>query len=679
MIKKLFFLFLAFQGMYVSAQETKPSDLYEKNDVRTKHLAREAKREGDIYVALEHYNQLFLRDSNDYRVLLELAELSRLTNNYLKAELYYSRITKSSKGYKSPEAWFYLAQMQKSNGKYKDATKSLANFKKFSNKADPTMKKLAKVELEGCTLAISYEDSVAKTSVFVMNGNINGKHAEFSPIPLTENKIIFGSLRTPQEIIYTVEEFDSLAPKRKLYLAEKQGDTWKSLGQFNEEFNDEEFDIANGTFSLDSNRFYFTRCSQNWQYKTICHIYVSKKIKGSWSKPVPLNELVNIPDFTSSHPCMGRESKKNKEVMYFVSDREGTKGGMDIWVAEYDERKKSFKKPRNIGSKINTVGDELTPYYDMKSKTLYFSSNGRPGFGGMDIFSAMGDASTWQDPKNLGLPLNSPADDLDFILRPSGKGGYLVSNRKGGQSFYHETCCDDIYEFNYLKFVTVKCDLEILDKKNDDCIKNIEELNVYIVDEDGKLLIQQNYNINCTGQVELRPGFDYLIEAKKNGYFNETVAVSTKNISTSSSIPAKLLLRKKPLEPIVLKNVQFEFNSAVLSAASKKALDTTLLELFKRNPELILELSAHTDNKGSDDFNLKLSQKRAESVVNYLVSKGIPKDQLIAKGYGETYPIAPNTKSDGSDNPEGRELNRRIEFKIIGEINTIESENDEDE
>lgn len=669
MTKKLLFLFLAFHCTYfVSAQETHPGDLYEKNDLRTRNLAREAKRQGDIYVALEHYHQLFLRDSNDFGVLLEMADLSRLTHDYVKAESYYTRITKSSKGSKHPEAWFYLAQMQKSNGKYKEATQSLANFKKQGGKVDPDMKKLAKAELEGCTLAVSLADSAAKASIFPMTGKVNGKHAEFSPIPVSENKIIFGSLRASEEKIYTIGEFDTLAPKRKLYLAEKEGDTWKNLGEF-EEFNDDAFDIANGTFSLDSTRFYFTKCAQNWQYKTICEIYVSKKRNGKWSKPEALNELVNMKDFTSSHPAMGRESKKNKEVLYFVSDREGTKGGMDIWMAEYDDRKKTFRKPRNVGSKINTPGDEMTPYYDMKSKTLYFSSNGRPGIGGLDIFSAVGDASTWQEPKNLGLPINSPADDLDFALRPSGKGGYLVSNRKGGNSLYHETCCDDIYEFNYLKFITATCDLEVQDSKTKDCLKNGEQINVYIVDEDGKLLVQQTKSINCINEVELRPGFEYVIEVKKDGYFNEMVPVSTKNVTTSSKIPAKILLRKKPVEPMVLKNVQFEFNSATLSAASKKTLDTTLVEFFRKNPELIIELSAHTDDKGSDDFNMKLSQRRAESVVNYLISKGVPKEQLIAKGYGETRPIAPNSKPDGSDNPEGRELNRRTEFKIIGEVN----------
>jgi OOP family OmpA-OmpF porin len=678
MIQKLLFLFFALQYVNgVSAQDTQPAELYEKNDVRTRNLAREAKREGDLYVALTYYDLLFQRDTNDFSLLVEMAELSRLTHNYVKAEGYYTRIAKAPKGDKYPEVWFHLAQMQKSNGKYKEATQSLANFKKQGGDADPAMKKLAKAELDGCALAISLADSAAKATVFPMTGNVNGKHSEFSPIPVSENQLIFGSVRTSEEKIYTIREFDSIAPKRKLYLAEKDGDVWRNKGEFAEAFNDAEFDIANGTFSLDSSRFYFTKCAPNWQYKTVCHIYMSKGKNGKWSKPEKLNELVNMPDFTSSHPTVGRESKKNKEVLYFVSDREGTKGGMDIWFAEYDERKKTFKKPRNAGTKINTAGDEMTPYYDMKSKTLYFSSTGRPGIGGLDIFSASGDASTWAEPRNMGLPINSPADDLDFAMRPSGKGGYLVSNRKGGNSLYHETCCDDIYEFSYLKFITAICQVEVTDSKTKDCLKDGEQINVYIADENGKLLVQQILSNKCLNELELRPGFDYVIEVKKDGYFSETVPVTTKNITAATTIPAKIMLRKKPVDPIVLKNVQFDYNSAALNVTSKKVIDSTLIGIFRQNPEIIIEISAHTDDKGSADFNMRLSQKRAESVVAYLVSKGIRKEQLLAKGYGETQPIAPNSKPDGSDNPEGRELNRRTEFRIIGEFTPEDSDEEE--
>ena len=679
MIRQLFFLVFALSWCISSfAQDTKQADLYEKNDGRTRKLAQEARRMGDNYVALAYYELVFAKDSTDAAVLMEMADLSRLTNDYTKAERYYTRISRSPKFDKHPEVFFYLAQMQKANGKYKEATQSLATFKKIGGGSGAENKKLAKTELEGCTLALALADSTAKESVFPMTGKINSLHADFSPIPLGDDKLIFGSVRTNEETIYTIEEFDSLAPKRKLYLAQKNGDTWSYMGEFEETFNDEAFDVANGTFSLDSSRFYFTKCAQNWQYKTVCQIYVSKRKNGSgWSKPELLNELVNLPDFTASHPVMGRESKKNKEILYFVSDREGTRGGMDIWFAEYDERKKTFKKPRNAGSKINTPGDEMTPYYDMKSKTLYFSSNGHPNIGGLDIYSASGDASTWQNPKNLGFPVNSSADDLDFALKPSGKGGFIVSNRKGGSSLYHETCCDDIYEFSYLRFVTATCEIAVVDQQTKDCLKNGEQINVYIADENGKLLVQQTLSNKCLNELDLRPGFDYVIEVKKDGYFTESFPVSTKNVSSNTVIPARLEMRKRPLEPIVLSNVQFEYNSATLTPASKLALDTSLIVLFRQNPDILVELSAHTDDKGSDDYNMKLSQRRAESVVNYLILKGIRKEQLIAKGYGETMPIAPNTLPNGSDNPSGREKNRRTEVKILGEYQPEDSDEEE--
>ncbi|MDF2435992.1 MAG: ompA [Bacteroidota bacterium] len=654
-------------------------EIDEKKEGQLKNLAKEAERTGEIYLSLEYYKQLVTLAPANVKNQYKVAELYRYTRNYTEAEKYYAEVCKNNSE-KYPDAVFYLATMQKANGKHKEAKDHLAKFKKLAKDvSDERLKKLYKTELEGCDLPDLMKDSVPKAIVSTMSSSINNPHIDFSPIPVSEKELIFGSLREKEAKFYDAKSVDTMKlPVRKFYVGEKQDQDWKFKGELEGPFNSKDINVANGTFSLDRTKFYFTRCEQNWQYKTICKIYVSEKKGNTWSEPIVMDEQINMSGYTSTHPTMGRGTKKNQEILYFVSDRPGTRGGLDIWYSEYDARKKSFKAPKNAGSKINTVGTETTPFYDVKTKTLYYSTDGKANIGGLDIFKAVGELNAWEPSVNLGYPINSNADDLDFALKTDAKGGFIVSNRVGGQSLYNATCCDDIYEFVYTNFLELVCIGKVLDKKTKDCIENAK-LSVYIVNGEEKYLSEEITVPNCDYKIQLRPGMDYIIEAGKNDYFNNSVTVSTKGIKKSDTLRKNIELENIPAQPIVIPHLNYEFNSAQLTFDSKALLDTTLLVLLKNNPDIILELSSHTDNKGTDAYNMKLSQKRAESVVNYMATKGIDKTRLTPKGYGETKPVVPNENKDGSDNPENRQINRRTEFKIIGKIDPslIRYDNDE--
>jgi OOP family OmpA-OmpF porin len=695
MLKSLFLILFLSLSTLISAQ-VEALELNEKKKIELGKLAREAERQGKYYLALEYYKKLVELDTTNLKNQYHLASLFRYTRNYTEAEKHYQTIARiDPKEYPDPLLYlpwkilhsdlldpqeyplsvFYLATMQKCNGKHKEAITNLERFKKLSKTVkDKRFKKLLEAELQGCNLAIALKDSIDKATIVTLGKNVNNPHIDFSPIPITDEKIVFGSLRENNEKYYkiTEEEKDTIKlPKRKLYVANKNGDNWEFSGEWEGPFNSEDEDIANGTFSLDKTRFYFSKCAQNWQFKVICKIYYAENKDGQWSEPQLMSEEINMPGFTSSHPTMGRESKKNQEVMYFVSDREKGKGGMDIWYSEYDARKKTFKKPKNAGSAINTVGTEITPFYDIKTKTLYYSTNGKPNIGGLDIYKAQGEGNKWNIPIHTGLPFNSYADDLDFALNPSGKRGFIVSNRIGGQSIYNPTCCDDIYEFTFSKFIEIILKGNVLDKENNQAVEGVGEVNIYIVSNENNRrfltesipLQKGNYNL------KLKPGMNYEIEVRKDGYFNNSIKLSTKSFVKSDSVSQNIAVEKVPETPIIIPKINYDFGSDKLTADSRNALDTSLVILLEKNPTLKIEVRSHTDNKGSDAFNLKLSQKRAESVVNYLVEKGISRIRLIAKGYGETLPIAPNAKADGSDNPDGRQKNRRTEFKIIGNIN----------
>jgi OOP family OmpA-OmpF porin len=673
------FLFLVISGFSIAQNELEIENVKPR---KIRHLAQEAERMGDLYLALSYYKKLIDITPDNYKDQYRIAELYRHTRDYSNAEAYYAKIAKNASATaKYPEAIYYLGTMQKANGKYKEALETFAKFKKAStNVKDENLKKLYKTENEGCSMAINYTDSVPKEVIMPMP-EINNPHVDFSPIPLTDTKLIFGSLRESKAKFYDAdpektEKEDSTAvpPVRKFYVGEKQSDgAWKFKGEFEGPFNSKDVDVANGTFSLDKSRFYFTKCAKNWQYKVICKIYVSEKKGNEWSTPVLMDEQINMTDYTSSHPTIGQESKKKQEVLYFVSDRPGSKGGTDIWYSEYDSRKKTFKEPKNAGSKINSVGTEMTPFYDAKTKTMYFSSDGKANIGGLDVFKAVGEINKWSVPVNLGPKINSSADDLDFALNAKGNGGFVASNRAGGQSLYNKTCCDDIYEFTYTKFIEFTCVGKVTDKESSDCVSN-SLLSVYIVDGKDKYLSEEIKLKDCNYRLNLRSGYNYVIEANKDGYLNNAIEVSTKNMVKSDSANKNFVIEKMPEKAVVIPNLGYEFNSSKLTPEAKTILDTIVFKMLTQNPDLIVELATHTDSKGADDYNMKLSQKRAESVVAYLTEKGIDKTRLTAKGYGETMPIAQNQNADGSDNPEGRQLNRRTEIKIVGKLDPIREE-----
>ncbi len=666
-------------GLKSAAQEVNPNELQQEKTFKTWRLANEAKRTNNLYLAINYFEQLYNKDTSDLDVIEELSALYRLTKNYLLSEKFYQKIVESKIIKRNPDAYFYLGQAQKNNQKYTEAIKSFERFRKvYKSSKNVQLQKSYKNELLGCSLILDTSD--AKVQIHRLENEINKPHIEFSPIPLTDDKFIFGSYSENQVRVYEVNDSVPLdVDKRKFFVAEKKQDEWKRISTLPGPFNDPNMDVANGCFSLDSSLFFFTKCEVNWQYKMVCSIYQSELNNGKWSDPEKLNESVNLPDFTSTHPTMGRESRRNNEVLYFVSDRPGSKGGTDIWFTEYDSRKKDFRKPRNAGSRINTIGNEVTPFYDLPSKTLYYSTDGLPTIGGLDIYKNTGEASKWETSIWAGKSLNSSADDLDFALKPSNKGGFLVSNRLGGQSLYHPTCCDDIYEFQYNEFIDISIDL-CLFGPNKELLNGDAKVSVFIEDSTGNFLVARRTMQEICTNFQLRPGKKYLFEVKKDGYFPGNGKASTLDIRKSTRLSEEIILEKIPEEPIIIGNIRYDFDSPNLTQDSKNILDTTLLVLFKKYPYIKIEIRAHTDSKGTDEYNMRLSQKRAESVVRYLKSKGVPEEQMIAKGYGESLPLVANEKPDGSDDPKGREKNRRTEFKILGEIEQeiINKDNEEE-
>jgi len=651
-----------------------------------------ALKAGDYYTAVDFLEQFMRHQPENFKIALKLADAYRLSRDYPNAELWYTKVYESD-----PEGYvnvlFYLGQMQKCQAKYDEASTNFVKFYKAVKGQDDDESKdfriLVSNEIKGCELAKVLMDSMPlNVNIAHLDTTINRPYVEMSPLPIGDSTLMYASLRADKSVYYSTDDDTVKRPVRKFYYAGKEGAKWAFEGEMPGPFNLDEVNTANGAYSPDKKRFYFTRCEKNGKGKMICAIYVSSFSEGKWQEPVKLDESINLKDYTSTQPAVGTDSKKGKDVLYFVSDREDkSRGGLDIWCSVFDSSRNAYSPPRNLGPKINSVGDEMTPFYDNKTRTLYYSSNGFPGMGAMDIFKSTGELSTWVPNENIGYPINSSADDIYYVLGDKKEEGFFVSNRKGTIALRHPTCCDDIFSFKYLDFINIAIRGEVFESSDDSLAgQKVSDvvLSLYLVDSETK---QQIFAASDTTGgagdylVQLNAGKEYKLVASKEGYLSTPYSFSTRKIHVSDTLIKDFTIPKIPDEkkPFRLENIYYDFNSAELTPAARASIDTTLFVVMVENPELVIELSSHTDSCGSDSYNITLSQKRAESVVRYLIAKQIPKERLVAKGYGETRFIAPNSHPDGSDNPEGRQLNRRTEFAVIGKIQVNEDDNPEED
>lgn len=663
---------------------------------KLKAMGKASLQLGDTYSAIDYF-EAYCQKKVDYEIMYLLADCYRLTRNYQEAKKWYEKSYKA-KPSKNVLALYYYACMLKTEQKYDEAGRQFKAFRKQydGSKSEIDFKRLAAYQIIACDTAKHIIDSALSVEITHINGSINKASIEFAPQFLNDSTILYASLRTDTAVYSVLDGENSHVPVRQFYTARFKNNEWNYVGEWeNKTLNPDKQNIGNGVFSVDGKRFYFTRCEQNWKFETICKLYVSNKQGSKWGEPQLLPEIINAKNVTNTQPAVGTESKNGDEVLYFVSNRPGGKGGYDIWFSIYNPRKKLWREPKNCGNKINSAGDELTPFYDNKTRTLYFSSNSWPGLGELDIFSSIGEMGKFNPAENIGYPINSPFDDLYYVLHHDGKKGFFTSNRPGTVSYSHPTCCDDLFSFNYLGVINVAVTgkvFEVYNKKIHDILKSqIETKNTIAIDTIQKKYIEgsivtlylhdktnkertllQKDSTTKEGQYffDLKVNKDYILEFQSNKIPPTTLEFTTKGITKSDTlvihdVGIEYLSNK---EPFIIKNIYYDFDKYKLRPESQKIIDSTLLVILREAPDIIIELSSHTDSKGDDAYNIELSQKRAESVINYLIKKGIDKNRLVAKGYGETRPIAPNENPDGSDNPEGRQKNRRTEFRIIGNL-----------
>jgi OmpA-OmpF porin, OOP family len=643
--------------------------LIAQSSLQLKNKAEYLLRQGFVYEALPLLEKYCIKKPKDSKSALLLADKYQEVRDYHKASDWYWFVYQSDT-VKYHEALFQYGKLQKMVGAYQNAYDALNQFNQSykGRGINRDLKKQVEIEIAGCLMADSLYKNPADVIIRLLDTTINKIYSEFSPLMIDDSTLIYAGMEA-NEIVYS----DNRLPIKQFMHARKVNEKWIGRGPWDFIPQGDNEIIGNGIFSQDKKRFYFTRCSKSLNSEVICQIYLAKMQSGQWTEPDRLGSAINLPNYTSTHPAVGAEpGNTKKEILYFVSNRPDGEGGYDLYYSVYSIGKDEFSEARNIGRKINTSGDEYTVHVDPNNNKMYFSSNGWPGIGGFDIFSSSGSKREWTQPENIGVPFNSNADDLYFSSGTNRMEGLFVSNRSGGVSFQDFSCCDDIYSFKWKKYININVKGSIAQTVGENMLDLLPSMinprvKLLIMDKStGEyILASEKAILSDTFSVDLETEEIYRILVEAENYTPKSFDVSTRNYVLSDTLNLRFAMEVKPEMPIILDDILFDFDSSVLNENSRQFLDQRLIPVMQDKKGMHIEISAHTDNRGDDRYNLALSQKRAESVRNYLISKGIASTRIEAIGFGESRPIVSNENDDGSDNEEGRARNRRVELRIL--------------
>lgn len=577
-------------------------------------------------------------------IKFRIAECYRLGNNYAKAAEFYEKALKDR--YDDPVAYLYYADMLMLGGDYESAKDALNTFLE----GDPD-NEIAKRKLESCDFAIKAQGD--STMYTVMNITaINSDYSEFGIAYIDEN-FIFASSRMGKKdkavYTYTGQGFSDFYETKLDVASLNMKRARKVKGEINSDFND-------GTITYDkaSSTAYLMQCNGFSGKDTVCKIYSSSFVKKKWTSPKLLKEADD--GYNTGHPSISETG----EVLYFVSDNPEGEGATDIWMLTKEGEK--WGKPVNAGKNINTPGKEMFPY--SRGDTLFFASDGQIGFGGLDLFySVKSGKGEFGKPVNMKLPFNSSADDFNIIF-VTDKSGFFCSNRPGGMGD------DDVYSFRYIP-VMYRVTGVTKDKITRDIIPQAV---VVIAGSDGSLDSLLTDSVGRYKFNKVIPGIQYSVKVSKNGFFEEYKGFGGGN---SEFVDEKLKLSgyivdfdlmKITKDEIKIENIYYDYNKWSLRDSSKIELEK-IVDFLNNNPGIKIMLNSHTDERGNDDYNFKLSEKRAQSVVEYLISRDIAAERLASRGWGENKLVV-----KGAQTEEEHQMNRRTTFNImnVAEVDSIQ-------
>ncbi len=627
-----FLLSSAFCQVNYSTKNKKAIQYYEDAGVYI-HQRNYTKAINTLYLALQK-DQDFIEAHN------KLAFCFELLKDKEKQQIHLEEVVRLDTNGEYPNSKYLLANVYYHQGEYLQAKNLLTNYLK-GDKVDERIRKESQQLLINIDFAIEHIKTPVDFNPRQMPAEVNALPLQYFPVLTADQQTIF----------FTGRRGATFYDDEDLYVCQKGEDgRWSLPIPISQNINSQ-FNEGTCTISADGQILIFTTCEGRKSYGG-CDLYITYRLGDEWTPPINLGPAINSRSW-ESQPSLSADGRK----LYFVSDRAGGSGKRDIWVSEKDING-DWLEARNLGPTINTAGDEVSPYIHVNGISLFFASNNLPGFGGYDIYKSEMTSSGWSEPENIGFPINDHNDQVSLFLSVDGTNAYYSFEQKQNGRPNRSL----LYTFEYPESQRISRKSNYITGKVFD-IQNNQPLqaSIELIDLRSDEVVSVFTSNKQSGEYFsiLTEGSEYALYVEKEGYLFESRTFKFDNGIEQEPISEDFYLKPiKAGEQTQLNNIYFDTDSYLLREESSTEIKK-ISSFLADNPNVRIEISGHTDDVGSDAYNMELSEKRAKAVYVALVDNGIDKDRLIYRGYGKTRPLVKN------QNEASRQRNRRIEFSII--------------
>jgi OOP family OmpA-OmpF porin len=622
----------AFQAeAQLSTKSKKAAELYaEADNFRVR---------GQYTQAIDLLEQAIAKDKNFHEAYFRLGVIYKAKGEIDIAEKLLLKVIELNAGNNGP-SFFELGELYIKKNNYQESIDYINKYLAYDPRNRQRVAEAEKI-LANAQFAIDNAEEMAEFDPHPLGDTVNAFPMQYFPIlSVDQNSLIFTrrlgtSMQHDEDLVVSTRDDEGV---------------WQLPVSISENINSE-FNEGTCTLSADGRTLIFTSCYGRQGYGS-CDLYISEKTGDEWSVPKNLGPAINSSAW-DSQPSLSADGRR----LFFISNRSGGVGSRDIWLA-YKNENNEWEKPVNLGRGINTVNDEVSPFIHSNNKTLYYATNGLPGFGGFDIYYSNELDEKWGKPENLGPPINNGEDQVSLFITSDGNRGYYSNEdnkskeRKG-----------IIYEFDVPKSKRVEYRTSFVTGTVKDSITHLPlkaKIELYDIELDRRVSLVNSDSINGKYLMVLTEGSQYALYVERPGYLFQSNTFNYQKGDSSMSIQKDFLLSPiKEGVKTVLNNIFFETDKYELTDKSKTELKK-VVDFMSDNPSIKIQIEGHTDNVGSDSYNNELSKRRSLSVYTFLLNNGIVQKRISYQGFGSKKPKVPN------DSDQNRQLNRRIEFKIVG-------------